>query len=351
MLCDITLNDLRSYRLNVYGSFFFEYQSDAFISILKENDIPIDQVKKISFSGDQIKIAWGRFFEKLCNLRDVVISASEKLCLNCFNFENSTVQTLNLTAPEIWLNDGVFINATELVCVSFNGKIVPLQTKGRFPELTFKGCTKLSQVNGSFFGESLMGSVFADCRSLRYPLDIYVKDLGSRAFYGCESLDKIHLHNGLENLGYGSFENCKSLRDIYVPDSVVNLGFSTFQNCVSLKTIHLPKELKRIGSNVFSGCESLNKVFLSDNLECIDSGAFEGCRSLHNVWLPDHLKKIGSHAFSGCHSIYELYIPAGIEEIGENAFCDCPNLMIKGKSGSIAEQIANGYRIPFKPCI
>lgn len=321
---------------------------EDFLAKAEANGIVSQNIFSIEFTGGEIEIPWGAFFEKFTNLKSVTISGSERVRLNCYNFDKSTIENVYISAPEIWFNDGVFFNAPMLRRVTIHGKIIDGQ-HGGFSEMTFRNCEKLEYVDGCYHGSKVMPSVFENCKALFHPMDFYVTYLGSGTFAYCRSLKHIHLHNGLINMGWRSFEGCVSLEDVYIPDTVRDMGHNTFKGCSSLKKVHIPNNISEIGDSVFEDCISLGKVFLPDSLIQIERCAFKNCISLQRPWMPNGLLTIGEQAFAGCSAIKELWIPQSVTSIGKDAFAGCLDLIIRGKSGSTAEIYANENGIVFLP--
>lgn len=343
MSCEITINGCCRFSIR---STWRGLSVDDVLSKAEANGISIGDILSIDFAGCEIELRWGAFFKKSINVKQVSISATDRIKLNCDNFAESSVEKVHLSAPLIWFNDGVFMNATMLRSVVIHGEIIDGQ-HGGFSELTFKNCNKLEYVEGSYHGSKIMPCAFENCKSLTRPIDFYVTDLGYHTFSSCDSLKNIHLHNGLLNMGSSAFAGCGALEDIYIPDTVCDLGYGTFEDCYSLKKIHLPTEITLIGDSVFKNCVNLRKVFLPDSLTKIGNSAFENCRQLQKPYLPDGLLSIGKKAFWGCAEIKEMWIPQSVTSIGDDAFGNCPGLVIHGKNGSAAEKYAIETQITF----
>lgn len=275
---------------------------DSLTKALQENGISEGEVSSLKIESDEINVGWGTQFASFPYLESVVLIAQNGIRLNCYNFKDSAIRTVSLSANELWFNDGAFCDAKSLEFVSCNGTILDGQ-HGGLTELLFSNCPNLKTVRGKYRGTKVMPWVFTNCPSLENPLDLYVKSLGYCTFMDCVNLKHIHLHNGLIELGFSTFKNCISLEDIYVPDTVISLGMESFAGCSKLKSIHLPKGLSSIPSRTFIDCIELKKVFLSDDITQIESEAFRGCSSLHRPWFPERLKKIGERSFQGCISL------------------------------------------------
>lgn len=329
-----------------FGIWTHNINQDVLSKELHKNGLSENEVVSLKIESDEIVIDWGTQFSPFTNLKSVVLNAQNTIRLDCYNFKDSAIRMVSLSAKKLWFNDGTFCDAKSLEYVTCNGTILDGQ-HGGLTELLFKDCPNLKAVRGTYRGAKVMPLVFSNCQSLEIPLDLYVKDLGYCTYMDCTSLKHIHLYNGLINLGYSSFKNCISLEDIYIPDTVTWLGMEAFAGCKKLKSIHLPKSLSGIPSGAFVDCSELNKVFLSDEITEIGSEAFKGCSSLHRPWIPEKLESIGVRAFQGCISLERVFLHDNISEIGEDAFSDCGNLIIHGKPGTVVEDYAKKHKLSF----
>lgn len=320
---------------------------DILLRVLKENNIAEKEVCMLKIISDSIEVSWGGQFAPFESLTEVVLIAKTIIRLNCYNFKKSNVSRVSLQANEIWFNDGTFSDSERLEHVTCSGRILDGQHPNGLAEMLFQNCPQLKTVRGIYKGIWLMPFVFQSCTSLEEPLDIYVKELGFCAFENCQSLKRIHLHNGLKSMGHSAFKDCSSLEDIYIPDTVTSLGVKTFCGCKNLRKIHLPKCISGIPEMVFMDCSRLEKVFLPDDIAIIGTMAFKGCNLLQRPWFPDGLKEIGEEAFRGCVSMREVFLPESLTIIGDNAFADCGQLIIHCKPGSYAEEYAKKNSIPF----
>ena len=159
--------------------------------------------------------------------------------------------------------------------------------------------------------------------------DVYVgvyhdekKVLGIRdgAFANCESIEKIHMLDGILSIGNGVFEGCTSLISIELPGTLTKLGENAFKGCTSLEKIVLPDGLQKISKGTFEGCSALTEVVIPPSVKVIEEGAFDGCVELAKLTLSDGLKIIPAGAFADCEKLAEVIIPASVTDIGVGAF-------------------------------
>ena len=127
-----------------------------------------------------------------------------------------------------------------------------------------------------------------------------VREISSRAFYGCSGLERIRLPETLPALGEGAFIRCESLKQVTLPRGLVEIENKTFMQCASLAAVDLPEELRAVGNEAFSACASLREIRLGKNVRSIGYRAFYHCDSLEKISIPDSLEEIGRHAFEEC---------------------------------------------------
>ena len=78
-----------------------------------------------------------------------------------------------------------------------------------------------------------------------------VREIGSSAFYNCESLTSVTIPNGVTKIGDWAFQNCKWLKSVNLPDSVGWIGTAAFWGCDSLASVTLPKNVRYIAYDAF----------------------------------------------------------------------------------------------------
>ena len=160
-----------------------------------------------------------------------------------------------------------------------------------------------------------------------------LQSIGERAFYGCESMDTIHIPSSVYSLGAYSFSG-----ELNRHMNLTSVGFDdrghsqltyidkyAFNNCNRLAEIELPNSLKNIGTAAFCNT-GLYKVSLPNSVETIGNLAFCDCQQLNSVTIGDNVRKIGDSAFFNCSNLQEIEIPANVRHIGHYTFGSCNNL-------------------------
>ena len=183
--------------------------------------------------------------------------------------------------------------------------------------------------------------------------DIYVKEavipegasvIPKSQFFGCRSLEKLHLPESVSVIEDYAFADCHVLKvwESIEKLSLKSVGTSAFENCYALEFVSLPDSLTVIEGAAFAGCVSVNKLIFSDTalLKKIGDHAFRGCRNLKEVYLPDSVEYVGISAFRDCVSLEQISVSEkikdqpGIAELEKN----CPNARIRFREVNSVEK-------------
>lgn len=124
-------------------------------------------------------------------------------------------------------------------------------------------------------------------------------------FLNCNTLEIVHIEDGISEISVEAFSNCQHLKEVYFPDSITKIGAYAFYHCRSLTKLTLNKNLEFIGEEAFCECVSLNEINFNNctKLESIDDRAFADCKSITDLFFPDSIDYIYKNAFEGCNAI------------------------------------------------
>lgn len=151
-----------------------------------------------------------------------------------------------------------------------------------------------------------------------------VKEVGSRAFFDCVNLEKVHLGRNVITLNDYAFYNCKNLSDVTLNTGLAVIGASAFDNCESILALKLPSTVVQIDSHAFSRT-GLREITLPSNVSVIAANAFYECESLEKIVLPAKLSEIRLAAFAES-GLTELVLPDTLTAIPMTMCLDCKNL-------------------------
>lgn len=195
-----------------------------------------------------------------------------------------------------------------------------------------------------------------------YTVPVGVSVIDVEAFFGCMSLEKIIISDGVKKIGV--FAHCKNLKEIVIPDSVADLlseiivvGCYSLTNIIvspgnkilsssdgvlffndegnflitypannERSTYTVPDGVNIIYVEAFAHSRNLKEVIMPDSVMEIYEAAFMYCTSLLKVKLSKNLTKIGMWTFYSCTSLREITIPKSVVEIETSAFENCDSL-------------------------
>ena len=167
----------------------------------------------------------------------------------------------------------------------------------------------------------------------------------SKAFDGCENLEKVELPN-CNYIESSAFIGCGQLKKASFPKCLY-VEYEAFDYCRNLSIVNLPNCVS-IGSSAFHLCELLESINLPV-CRYICSGAFGQCDSLKMVELPN-CSYIDKNAFWNCIGLSKVSLPVCIS-INSCAFYDCSNLKDVYFMGSrIVEWRMSDYASVFSGC-
>lgn len=189
--------------------------------------------------------------------------------------------------------------------------------------------------------ENIGSYAFYKCNSVKsFIIPESVTYVGTGAFYNCRSVKSINLPNVTE-IDWKAFRGCSNLKYITISDDADYIGRAAFRDCASLVHFTLPEKLDGVSARTFMGCVKLESVDLPEKCETIGDEAFCRCSSLKEINIPNSVYWIGPWAFESCESLAEIVLPASLEEVSRCTFYRCTslkNIVIPEKVTSIEGQ-------------
>lgn len=225
--------------------------------------------------------------------------------------------------------------------------------------------------------ECLARGSFFDMRGIQtVTCPASLREIGSRAFRNCISLERIVLKGADVKIHGDAFQNCSSLQSVRiwdgteysfagiaglgsedvpevvgqiyrqvlgnfrishtmllqylgeesrvaVPEGVTMIAEDAFAGKETIDRVLLPESLREIGTGAFRDCLLLQTISLPEGLCRIGEGAFENCVKLLRMHIPSTVRRIEARTFRHCHMLREVTLPHGLAEIGESAFYGC----------------------------
>jgi hypothetical protein len=149
--------------------------------------------------------------------------------------------------------------------------------------------------------------------------------IAAGSFMYRSQLTEVILPSLLRCIEVDAFVDCSALamHDFKLPESLEELGSKAFYKCESLTgklTTHITK------GNSFFGCTGLTALDLT-NCKELKFGSFHGCSGLIELDLPESLQYIRDYAFAYCTSLTgKPKIPPFVSFISDQAFKGCSGL-------------------------
>ena len=153
-----------------------------------------------------------------------------------------------------------------------------------------------------------------------------VKDIKSKAFDGCETLESVSMPKVTGSIGNLAFNGCKALKSISMPKVTGSIEYYTFYDCKALESVSLPEVTGGIDNRAFYGCETLESVSMPKAAGSIGNSAFQSCKALKSISMPEVTGDIGIYAFQGCEALESVSLPKVTGSIGGYTFQGCEAL-------------------------
>lgn len=221
---------------------------------------------------------------------------------------------------------GAFMQCTKL-------KKINLENVKFINEKAFYGCG-LQQVDLS--GVVAIGNyTFANCLLTKVTLPKSSQSLGIGAFAYNKSLGSVSFEAKKIKIGANVFAGCTNLTDMYINSSVI--ASKAFYGCENLNRVTLGKDVEIISEFAFTGTAvdtievefgnpvlkadaDAQKVYKGEELVMVAPKA-----QLGNYTLPDTVTSIASGAFAGNTQPFTI-TGKNVKAIGAYAFAECSNL-------------------------
>ena len=222
----------------------FDLDGDGNLTCYEISEIPHDGMNYLDFSGVDI-----RSFDEFRWFTNVSLISQPV-------FAGTRLESI-IFPEDIYLQNGVFQNCTELKSVDLRSAIVA--------DEAFRGCTGLKEVQTVVLGNS----AFDGCSGLETVVQMY-SEVPSFAFRKCASLrsfefDITHVLSETTRhiIGEQAFRGCISLPEITVPYLTTEIHDRAFYGCSSLSTVYMdPLVPPTLGEDVFAGTSSELKIYV-----------------------------------------------------------------------------------------
>ena len=175
--------------------------------------------------------------------------------------------------------------------------------------------------------------MFHKCANLQNIIlpDNITSSIGSYAFYECDALTSVTIHEGVTSIGEHAFRDCDALTSITIPNSVTSIGKQAFDNCKACISFYISDlaawcridfgwRFSSINRKLFWDNKEVNEIVIPENILEIKDYTFDGFSNITKVIIPNGVTSIGSSAFSHCDALTSITIPNSVTSIGSSAF-------------------------------
>lgn len=197
-----------------------------------------------------------------------------------------------------------------------------------------------------------VGELWADSGSVALHIADGVTGIGSHAFNGMDTLEKVVFQDASDLTYVGSYAFNGDSRAQFTDEgnidekttlnlsNVTKMGENAFYNCDGIKGVELSGSItavetkegggtqeinNKIPNHAFESCNALTSITVPEGITTIGTAAFAGCTQADSITLPDSLVTIGDRAFmcsidGANRSLTSLTIPENVKNIGASAF-------------------------------
>lgn len=169
-----------------------------------------------------------------------------------------------------------------------------------------------------------VGELWADSGSVALHIADGVTGIGSHAFNGMDTLEKVVFQDASDLTYVGSYafngDNKAQFTDEGNIDekttlnlsNVTKMGENAFYNCDGIEGVELSGDITAVETKEGGGTEDIKNK--------IPNHAFESCNALTSITVPEGIKIIGTAAFAGCTQASSITLPNSLVTIGDRAF-------------------------------
>lgn len=172
-----------------------------------------------------------------------------------------------------WLKGqtGEFITAGQNILIHYNGKAKNVAIPDGITEVSaFCENTFIETVTFPSSVTRIGEFAFMNSSLKNITLGANIEIIGSSAFLGCLSFNKINFNNKIAIIGDYAFSGCTEFKTFTVPQSVISVGNGVFTRCDGLTELKFTSEKTTIGSDICNSCTALKKIICPKKSPVVD---------------------------------------------------------------------------------
>lgn len=196
-----------------------------------------------------------------------------------------------------------------------------------------------------------VGELWADSGSVALHIADGVTGIGSHAFNGMDTLEKVVFQDASDLTYVGSYAFSGDNKAQFTDEGNSNAGGDDPTRILDLSHV------EKMGENAFYNCDGIKGVELSGSITAVETKegggtqeinnkipnhAFESCNALTSITVPEGITTIGTAAFAGCTQADSITLPDSLVTIGDRAFmCSIDGANRSLTSLTIPENVKN----------
>lgn len=328
--CDMLTNISIPKNVSKIGGTAFGYCDSLEKFEVDEKNQHFTTIDGVLFNKEKTKLV---AFPCGCKNKNYIVPAGVKI-IGDGSFSGANIETIVFPQSLESIESMAFRG-----CEKLQSLIVP-DSVTEIGEVAFEFCYNLKQLKLSNNLTVLREQTFGSCGMTEMEIPASVKIIENTALGWNKNLEKLILHDGLEEIFDFSllFTYTTKLQEIQLPKTVKKINSGIFRKNTNLKNIEVDTEnpyFCTIDGSLYSKdkkrliaiCPNTKKSFVVPNgVEIIEDYVFEGFNELEEIIFPETLKEIGYRCFENCKKLKELHLPASLGSIDFHAFDDCEKL-------------------------
>ncbi|KAK8840314.1 hypothetical protein M9Y10_030870 [Tritrichomonas musculus] len=290
-------------------------------------------IEKVSLESKEVYIDKGCFFGcsslaafQITNCEQIIIM--DNAFLGCNKLASASLNALKFTK----LGNSCFSECASLQSINLSTPNV------EFGDSCFKQCAALTSV---LFNKYMYSSTSRATNRVNFQIESVA--IGKNCFEGCSSLSSFNLSEvGKVKVDSQVFKDAAALQSVDIAGEKVVIGENCFENCFNRDITVKSNSSVEIGKSCFIGSKHLGNVTFSGGQIILGSDCFNNCTSLKNFTLENFVYvELGANLLTGCNPSYFTATPSSnisldnyFEYIADLESDDSGRLILVQKKGS-----------------